>query len=208
MIFCTTSKSGALLLGVLALIGIAGCVLYTFHVRFQAESCLNSVRQIHVGSSTQDEVRKTLDAYRCFETDGTAMISGKDYHTYSYLIKNSGFHLLKVFHPTQFGVSLTFLDGVVVEKYVILIREPFHLVVDTRETITGLMQDYLLSENPSGMLVGEWDPPSRMDVHLDARASEADRKAAFDYNLGCFTSVFGCRSVYKILPGVEHHGMK
>jgi hypothetical protein len=204
--FRAIAKVGTPLLGVVALIGIAGCVLYTFQIRWQAESCLNAIRQLHVGSSTQEDARKALEPFHRFETDGVAHFykdrSRFDYPTYTYRIENRGFHLLAIFNPAMFGAGVIFRDGIVISKGAGFMQEPFHMV-NTRETVPGLMQNSSLDSNPTGMIVGRWDPPLKLNVDLDTRASEADRKAAFEYNLGCFTSILGCRSFHKILPGVK-----
>jgi hypothetical protein len=195
-------KASSLILGAAALIGASGCVAYSYLMQWQAESCLKTILQLDVGSSTQVDALKAMKPFRRFEIVGTASFGGGNHPNYAYWITNNGFHLLGIFYPSRFSANLIFRDGIVVWRSAAFVQEPYH-VVGTRETITGLLQDISLNENPTGMMVSVWDPPSRMDVDLDARASEADRKAAYDYNLGCFTSVFGCRSVYKILPGVK-----
>lgn len=199
-------KVGTALAGV-ALIAISGCVLYSFYVRWQAEKCLEAVQQFHLGSSTEKDAHQALGAFGRFEKDGTAMILGKDYPLHTYQFKNNGFHLLGVFHPALFQASLTFKDGVLIERSASFFQEPYHQVI-TRESIAGLLQNASLDESPSGMIAGVYDPPAKMDVFLDTRASDTDRKAAFEYNLGCFTSLTGCKSVYEILPTVKQQAMK
>ena len=57
------------------------------------------------------------------------------------------------------------------------------------------------------MLTGVYDPPVKMEVFLDTRASGMDRKTAYAYNLGCFTTLTGCKSVYEILLTVRQQAM-
>ncbi len=216
-------KVGTILLGVIALIGIGGCVCNSFRVRWQAEACLNLIRLLHVGSSTMEDANMLLKPFNRIEKDGTASIYGKPYQAYSYtthsyavhsyLIENKGLHLLGIFPRTHFEITLFFGDGLLVGKGASFAQDRYMpkaatYSADSLETIPGLMSDVPLAENPSGMILRSSGTPFRLEVLLDARASEADRKAAFDFDLGCFTSVFGCRSVYEILPGVEHHGAK
>jgi hypothetical protein len=206
MNFRSISKAGTVLVGT-ALIAISGCVLYSFYVRSQAERCLKAVQQLHLGSSTEADAGKALGAFGRFERDGTAMILGKDYPLHTYRFKNNGFHLLGVFHPALFQASLTFKNGVLIERSASFFQEPYHTVI-TRESMAGLLQNASLDENPSGMIAGVYDPPAKMDVFLDTRASDTDRKAAYEYNLGCFTSLSGCRTVYEILPTVKQGATK
>lgn len=206
MSFRVFIRTGVVLLGV-ALIGVTGCISYSCYIRWQAERCLKAVQQLQVGSSTDEDVRKVLEPFRRFERDGTAMIYGRDYPLRTYLFKNNGFHLLGIFHPTLFQASLTFRNGVVIERGVSFYQEPHHSV-GTRESITGLLQNTSLDESSSGILVGVYDPPQKMDVFLDTRASDTARKTAYEYNLACFTSLSGCRSVYEILPSVKQQAAK
>jgi len=137
--------------------------------------------------------------------DGTSREFGSDYSLHTYQINNSGNHLLGIFKPTYFQIGLTYRpDGVVIEMSASLSQMPYRSVV-TIESIIRSEHIQALHDSTSGVIVNVFDPPLKMNVSLNPRASDADRKAAFDFNLGCFTSVFGCRSVYKILPGVEHH---
>jgi hypothetical protein len=140
--------------------------------------------------------------------DGTAREFGSDYPLHTYLFKNSGNHLLGLFKPTYFQVGLTSRpDGVVIEMSASLFQAPYPSVV-TRESIIESEHIQALRDSASGMIVSVFDPPLKMNISLNPRVSDAVRKSAYDYNLGCFTSVFGCRSVYKILPGVEHREAK
>lgn len=206
------AKASALFLGGIILIGMCGCIFYSFRIRWQAQACLDALQKLHVGTSTMEDARKVLAPFHRFEKDGTTSISGKEYPIHTYSIDNKGFHLLGIFSPTRFGTGLIFRNGIVIDKGAGFTQEnripKVSYIVRTRETVPGLMQNFSLESNPSGMIVGVWDPSSKLDVFLDTRASEADRKAAYNYNLGCFTSIFGCRGVYQILPGVEHYGAK
>ncbi len=206
MNFRTIIKAGTMLLGV-ALIGISGCVAYSFYVRWQAEKCLETMRQLHLGSSTEEDARNVLQPFSRFKSDGTAMIHGRDYPLRTYLFRNKGLHLLGIFHPALFQAGLTFRDGVLIERSASFFQEPYH-AVNTRESIAGLLQNASLNESASGMIAGVYDPPAKMDVFLDTRASDNLRKTAYEYNLACFTSLTGCSSVYEILPTVKQQAMK
>ena len=202
----TIARTSVALVGV-ALLVVSGCVLYSFYIRWQAEKCLDAMRGLNVGSATQQEVHEALRAFHGFETDGTATIHGKEYPTYTYRFDNTGFHLLRVFHPARFGMGFTFRDGVVIEKGAGFLQEPFH-TANTQESLPGLLHNSSLEESASGMTVGIYDPPVRMEVLLDTRASETSRKEAYDYNLACFTSLRGCESIYEILPYVKQKSAK
>ena len=199
-------KTGAILVGV-ALVVISGCFLYTFYVRLQAEKCLQTMQQLRVGSSTREETQKILGRFRGFEVDGTAVINGEKYSSQTYRFENKGLHLLGIFHPARFQTGVIFRDGVVIVKSAGFLTEPFQ-TVGTRESVTGLLQNVSLNESPSGILVGLYDPPKKMDIFLDTRASASTRKMAYGYNLACFTSLSGCRSVYEILPSVKQQATK
>lgn len=202
----TIIKTSASVLGLL-LISLSACISYSFYVSRKAEKCLTALQQLRLGSSTEEEALQALQPFQRFEVAGTATIDGKDYSRRVYLFKNDGLHLLGIFHPALFQVSLTFRDRVVFERSASFYQEPSHEVI-TRESIAGLSQNPNLAEYSSGMMVGVYDPPVRMDIFLDTRASAADRKAAYQFNLACFSSLHGCSSVYEILPGVKQQHAK
>jgi len=154
------------------------------------------------GSSSLAEADKLLQPFRGFEVDGTATIFGADYPLHTYQFKNNGMHLLGIYRPTLFQAGLTFRDGIVIERSAGLFQEPDYSV-GTRESLAGLLQNTSLDESASGMIAGVYDPPTRMDVFLDTRASKTTLKDAYDYNLSCFTSLKGCRNVYDMLPGMR-----
>ena len=206
MAFRVLIKSGTILL-VAALIAISGCVLYSYRVRWQAEKCLQAMQQLSVGSSTADDARKLLEPFHGYEADGTAMINGKTYPTQTYRFENKGIHLLWIFHPARFQTGVTFRNGIVIERGAGFLMEPFQSV-GTREGVTGLLQNASLDESASGMLTWIYDPPVKMEVFLDTRASGTDRNTAYAYNLGCFTTLTGCKSVYEILPTVRQQAAK
>ncbi len=189
-------------LGIVFVIGVLASTLYTFHVRGQAEACLDSIKQIQVGTSTSQGVDKSMEPFRPFQTIGTVIFAGKSCTTYSYLIRNSGTHLLGILHTAALGATVTFRDGIVIKKSVYFFRGPFYQVTST-ETIRGVSRDQSLDQKPLGVDVWETDPLVKLDVFLDTRASEVDRNSAFDYNLGCFTSFTDCATVYRILPGAK-----
>lgn len=206
MTFRTTVRLGILLLGI-ALVAVSGCVLYSFHIRWEAAKFLRVMQQLRVGSATREEARIALEPFHKYEIGGTAMINGKTYRTQIYRFENTGVHLLGIFHPSRFQGGVTFGDGIVIEKGCGFLTEPFRSVT-TREWATRLIKDSALDDSQSGMLVGVYDPPVRMAVSLDARASDADRSAAYEYSLDCFTSLTGCQSVYEILPAVKQQATR
>lgn len=195
-------KLGAIALCIGAIIGACGCVFRSFQVRGEAEACLSAIRQIRVGSSTVKNADEVLQSLRKYEKDETQLIDGGKYLTYSYRFENKGAHLLGIIHPTGFEASLVFHDGVVVARGAGFIQDPFHMV-NSHESTAGLFHNQLLDQSTVGVFVDETDPPYRIEVFINSRASETDRKAAFDYNLSCFTSVIGCRSLDQILPGAK-----
>jgi hypothetical protein len=206
----TRHKYAKITLGAAAAIAvwISACVFYSYYVRWEADRCLQIFSQFRTGSTTIEEASKALGPFGRYEVDGTAREFGSDYSLHTYLFKNSGNHLLGLFKPTYFQVGLTFRsDGVVIERSASLFQAPYRSVV-TLESIVESEHIQALHDSASGMIVSVFDPPLKMSVLLNPRASDAVRKSAYDYNLGCFTSVFGCRSVYKMLPGVEHYGTK
>jgi len=195
-------KFGVLALCIGVVVGACGCVFHSFHVRREAEACLSAIRQIRVGSSTVESADDALQPLRKYEKSETQQIDGERYLTYSYRFENNGLHLLGLFRPTGFEASLVVHDGLVVARGAGFIQDPFQMV-NSHESIIGLFRNQLLDQSTSGVHVDGTDPPYRTEVFINSRASEADRKAAFDYNLSCFTSVTGCRSLDEILPGAK-----
>jgi hypothetical protein len=140
--------------------------------------------------------------------DGTARIYGSEYPFHTYQFKNSGNHLLGLFHPTYFQVGLTSRpDGVVIEMSAGLSQLPYH-IVGTRESIVESQHIQALRESASGIVVNVFDPPLRMNVSLTPRASDEVRKSAYGYDLACFTAVHGCQTVYELLPTVKQYTAK
>lgn len=195
-------KFGVIALCIGAIIGACGCVFHSFQVRGEAEACLSAIRQIRVGSSTVKNADDALQSFREYKKDETQLIDGGPYLIYSYRFENKGSHLLGILHPTGFKASLVFHDGLVVARGAGFIQDPFQMV-DTHESIIGLFHNQSLDESASGVFVNGSDPSYRTEVFINSRASEADHRTAFDYNLSCFTSVIGCRSLDEILPGAK-----
>jgi hypothetical protein len=52
----------AIILG-LGLVFVAACIAYSFHIRSQAESCLEAIGNLRVGSSTQEEAHRTVQRW-------------------------------------------------------------------------------------------------------------------------------------------------
>jgi hypothetical protein len=193
----------ALLLSIGAgLVAAASFAICSFRVRWEAERCLNAAMRLHVGLSKLNDARKIMEPFRQFETDRAAMIDGRSCQYFTYRLENRGPHLLGLHRPTQFAASLVFCGQNLVERDASFIDQG-SLIVGTKETIIGFRKTTYPAESPSGMFVGVYDPPSRMDVFLDTRASESDRESAYAYNLGCFTAILSCQSVHQVLPRVK-----
>jgi hypothetical protein len=191
-----------------SLIVISPFVLYSYYIRWEAERCLRTFSQFRPGSTTIEEATKALQPFKRFEVDGTAMDYGRDYPLRTYQFMNRGHHLLGLFHPTFFQVGLTFRqDGRVLEMSAGLLQEPFHSV-STIESLPLSEHLQTLRESASGMVVVVYDPPLRMRVEITPRASAELRKAAYSYNLSCFTALQGCQNVYKMLPTVKQYAAK
>lgn len=177
------------------------CVLYTFYIQWRTTQFLGVVQGIRVGQTTQLEARKLLSPFRTNETDGVTKILGNDFETYSFQFENSGLHLLGLFRASRFGGGVTFRSGIVVAKGAGLTQYPC-CSVGTEETIDGLRPYLWREKNSSGFHVDMQEPPEVMQVFLETHTSEKNREVAYKYNLGCITSLGGCRSVHEILPGV------
>jgi len=178
-------KYAKIALGVTAAIAvwISTCVLYSYYVRWEAERCLRIFSQFRTGSTTIEEATKALGPFSRYEVDGTAREFGSDYTLHTYLFKNSGYHLLGLFKPTYFQVGFTFRsDGVVIERSASLFQVPY-CSVGTLESIVLSEHIQALHDSASGMIVSVFDPPSKMHVSLNPRASDAVRKSAYDYDL-------------------------
>jgi hypothetical protein len=184
---------------------ISTCVLYSYYVRWEAERCLRIFSAFRTGSTTIEEATKALKSFSRFEVDGTARIYGSDYSLHTYQFKNSGNHLLGIFHPTYFQVALTpRQDGVIIEMSAGLSQLPYH-TVGTNESIIESQHIQTLRESASGIVVGLFDPPLRMRVSLTPRASDDVRRSGYGYDLACFTALHGCQTVYALLPTIKQY---
>lgn len=178
------------------------CVFYSYYVRWEAERCLRIFSRFRTGSTTVEEANEALRPFSRFEVNGTARVYGSDYSLRTYLFKNDGIRLLGLFHATYFQVGLTSRqDGVVIEMSASLFQAPYRSVV-TRESIVESQHIQALRDSASGMIVSVFDPPVRMNVLLNPRASDEVRKSAYGYNLTCFTALHGCQALSELLPTV------
>ena len=177
-----------------------GCVGYTRYLRFCAQYCLEKVGRLQIGTTTLQDAERALWPLRRFESLGNFNTHRGELPYYTYLFKNSGLHLLGVYQPTLFQIGLIYRNGILVEKIVSLSQGSPNVTASTRESEVGFLQNAALDRARSGIVVGIYSPPSRMQIIFDERASERDRRDAFRYDLGCFTAVLGCRTVHRLLP--------
>jgi hypothetical protein len=188
---------------VVALSLVATSVIRAYWIRSEAEGCLVSIQKIKVGSSTIHDVQVLMGPYRKSEDERTVTFHGKVYTTHQYQFISNGPLLIGLFHPAMFTAGFDVENEVVISKNVGFGEEPYRQVSTSESMTEGFMHDTNLDGQASWIFVALYDPPVKMHVGLDERASDADRQAAFDYDLGCFTKLWGCWSVHDILPAVK-----
>lgn len=176
---------------------------YSYYMRQQAESCLSVIKSLRLGSECLSESREKLARFKKFETQGVTNINGKNYQTWVYRFENRPSTFWGIFRPARFETGMTFDSAALVAVGAGMAQRD-SLMVGTQETIFGLLGNKALDDNGRGMIIGLYDPPSRMNVILDSRASEKNRELAFSYKFHCFTSILGCRDGREILPQITN----
>jgi hypothetical protein len=186
----------------IAVIVCVVCYIQAYNVRALAQECLNDTQRLRLGSSSRPEVERTFAKFSKFRRDGLLSTKKNDFPTREYLIINRGMHLSNFLRSSGFYVSLTFDHDILIMKGAGF-AEGISPSVSTRAWSIRAVQESGLDRSPRKLIVRERGPGQRIDVELDDQTSEADQGAAFDYNLGCFTSLLGCRTVYDVLPGLH-----
>lgn len=217
----------AIFLG-LTFIFVTVCIAYSFHVRSQAESCLEAISKLHVGSSTQEEAHRTMQRWiepGVVTYTGEPLAIGPGPHPCDCLVfENSGFYLLGVFHSAELYVHLVYENGVLAEKSVGYQQDEPRAYMGTVEAIPGfrgwprldpnvpariedegrLRNGRVLVTHPvpgsnSGPAGFRYAPAGGTYVLLSPNASDELRRAVFAFNLACFTTVRGCGNPEEIL---------
>jgi hypothetical protein len=179
-------------------------LLCAYQQRERASECLLIIQQIKVGSSAERDVQSALAAFRKYEKAEAQPSTGGDYHSYAYWFDNDSFRIPLVSSYQRFACVVMYHNGIVFDKSVGYIRRnPFTnrlTWIGSRETVLGFRQDSALDHSSNGVKVTR---DSKVLIDIDTRAPAPMRKAAFDYNLGCLTSLFGCQNAEAILPDIK-----
>lgn len=189
-----------------AMMWASACVLCSYHIRWEAEECSRIFGTFRTGTTTIEEATRAMNRFSRFrEMDGAGTSFGDQYSIQSYVIKNDGRHLLGLFDPTYFQVTLSYdQDGFIREMSASLSQMPFRAAA-TSESIVYFQRLESLRNNSSGISVDIFDPPVKMFVFLSPQAPNEIRKAAYGYDLSCFTAVHRCQTIYRLLPTVRHY---
>jgi hypothetical protein len=178
------------------------CVGQSFQARYEAERLKSVLAQIAVGVTTEQDARKIFKDFRA-ENDP---VGGRVFDTVAwgpgYAVSNRGLKILHVAEPTSYYVGVVFSKGIVVRKIAGLRVGDrseccFFEVTQSSEHFTDLppnkMQNGLFVRKEDGLAL----------VHVDYRAPSDVARAAFDFNLGCLTSVSGCTKLNQVLPNID-----
>jgi hypothetical protein len=178
-----------------AAIGVGGSILQSTHVRRQAELFLSKAQQLNVGSSSYEQVLNALQQFQRYQyLSGpcSSMQCELEYH-----FDNTGVRVLRLVPPTGFYFSFDFHNGLLTGKKAVL-GQDVCCVALVRETRfdpgerAGIPAYELI---PNGA-------PYKVLVKLDTRATDEERRIAYQFNLGCLTTVGGCKDAHELLPSV------
>jgi hypothetical protein len=104
---------------------------------------------------------------------------------------------LRLVPPTGFYFSFGFHNGVLASKKATL-GQGICCVALVREVKFNPSEG---RGNPGYNLIPN-GAPYKVLVHLDTRATEEEKRIAFQFNLDCLTTVGGCKDAHQLLPGV------
>jgi len=189
---------------ILPLIAIASSAVYAFHVRAQAAEFLACLDRIHVGSTSRGEAEQILRPLRGFEHVGARVIAGKSYSAEEFLFRNRSLRFPGFVAPAHISGLIAFRDGLVIDKEFMFTEDaPPFSVASTWEVAQDVFPTPLQKRTASGLHAQAIRPPAVLSVRVDASASTESRRAAYQFNLDCFTSFSGCSLAPQILPAVQ-----
>lgn len=180
---------------VIAVVAIVGSILQSINVQRKAERFLAKANQLTVGSSTYGQTVNMLQEFHSYEASYGPCSPVKC--ELEYRFDNIGVRALKITPPTGFYFSLEFRDGLLVGK---------RAVLGQGICCVALVQEVKFSpaksiQTPSYELIPN-GAPYKVIVKLDTRATAEERNAAYEFNLGCLTTLGGCKDAHQLLPSV------
>ncbi len=188
-------KNVLAILVAMGIIAIGGGILQSIHVRTEAEALLDRSRHLDVGSSPYEQAVGTLNQFQRYRSSNESCSSGEC--ELEYRFDNTGMRALRLVPPTGFYFSFDFHGGVLTSKKAIL-GQGICCVALVREVKFNPSE----TDGNPGFNVIPNGAPHKVLVNLDTRATEEERRIAYQFNLACLTAVGGCKDAHQLLPGV------
>ncbi len=177
------------------IIAVCGSILQSIHVRSEAEALLERSRHLDVGSSSYEQVVSTLRPFHRYQSSNESCSSGDC--ELEYRFDNTGMRTLRLVPPTSFYFSFGFHNGLLTSKKAIL-GQGICCVARVREVKFNPGEG---DGNPGYNLIPN-GAPYKVLINLDTRATEEEKRIAYQFNLDCLTAVGGCKDAHQLLPGV------
>jgi len=182
------------------------------HTRENAEAILQQLRQMRVGVTTDEEVRRLADSQSRFLVKGIDPFCQDKFCTYSFTYDTSVLDKLAFWRISPWRVYLTPAQGVFVADVIVksgylvrirmlltsgvIPREISANVEDNVPEISPIPTPYAYNIQPSRSSNHEW----HVSVYLTPNSTVAQRDAAYSLNLECIERIGGCRDPKELLP--------
>ena len=189
----------------LLLLAVVVDAAFQFYERWRVGRMLALVQQIRIGVTTEAqflESEKTLLRYTGlhFVRDNQGSVTEISHTEYGPWLFN--LHLAQ-WELVQVGIR--FEGGLAIERYGLFFTPGFvhpESAVMVHERVHG--RPGSMSSFHHLAYFEKWgNPGNRIRVEDDEQAPDSDKRADWDFNLACMTSIAGCYDSHEILPQVR-----
>ena len=186
----------------LLLVVLVACISQAYVARWRAEHCLAMLERIQVGVTKRDAL---LEMFRPFRGNMSEEPDA-DQRSLGLNFDNHGLVSLRVAPYTEFRVSITFKDDVVVEKQAREFQARLGCGARVDEKIRGFgsrsgtapndYPNHIVRSAPPGFP----GPVRHVSVEDDNTLGESQRRTDWRFNLSCMTQLNGCNDARRMLP--------
>jgi hypothetical protein len=183
---------------IIVLLGISQAYL----ARWRAEQFLAVLEKIQVGTTKVDTAYEMVRPFHSYMPDTT----NNNHLQLGLNFDNHGLVLLRLAPYTEFRVSITFMDGVVVEKQAREFQAASGCGARVDEKLRGLGFSGGIAPNGYPNHIIHSVPPDfpgiarHSSIEDDNTYGEAQRHADWNFNLSCITRFRGCADARLMLP--------
>jgi hypothetical protein len=205
-------RNGAIGLTIACTLVVAFCAAYSVYEQRQAREFLGVFADLKPGVTSDARVKEDLQSFRPAGSQLQARqwnLANNRFNVaygYGYEFNNEPLAFFHLARHVKLDASLYFRDGILVAKLATLEKDTGACcLAAVKETSAGFGGSPNSNCKPdSGACVERrGNPPGELLVEIEPGASEEDRRRAYQFNLGCLTSLTECQSASDLIHGFQ-----